>query len=179
MAFPLQRFCGPALRYASGQGTGKDPCRLVAQREHLYWLFRKAQGVFFKDNFKTLGEPSIKGSDLHTAGPDRQMLRPSPCRLQLPRVRNHKHPCSRGRNKRMCWGGRMCRDEPCRACSERNSRDTADESATAQPLSCCQSYGAWRKKAKGEDHTQIHALTLIEAPNTHLPYGQGQHRVVF
>lgn len=36
-AAPLQRFCGPALRYASGQGTGKDPSRLVAQREHLYW----------------------------------------------------------------------------------------------------------------------------------------------
>lgn len=36
-AFPWHRFCGPALRYASGQETGKDPSHVVAQREHLYW----------------------------------------------------------------------------------------------------------------------------------------------
>lgn len=56
----------------------------------------------------------------------------------------------------------MCRDAPCRAHSEWNNRDTADSSAAAQPLSCCQSYGAWGQEAKGEDHTQIHALTLME-----------------
>lgn len=54
-AFPLQRFCGPALRYASGQGTGKDPSG-SARTSVTGDLGRKAQVLllllFFKDNLE-------------------------------------------------------------------------------------------------------------------------------
>lgn len=125
--------------------AGRDPSHeWNTQREHLHWLLRKA-GVFFKDNLnRSLKDPICTMLNRTSGGHQAIPVSAAPW---LPR--NHKQPLQEGKEKKVCKGGSVCRDELCGA----EQQKIQQWPSSSWPMRLLQSLEPRGWGAEGEGHT--------------------------